>query len=125
MSDKIEPALSPEEWAERYVYVANEGAAQADAESVVTDPATGAHESCFFSGRARHALAALALHGQPFGFDRLHVASLRQLAEHARKIAAPVGPQHALWDSIFAAEEAADRIEALLPPAPLTEGEAP
>lgn len=64
----------------------------------------------------RHAVAALCLHGQEFGFTSLSAYAIRRLADHARKTAAKVGPLHGLWDSIFQAEEDANRIEALLPP---------
>lgn len=73
-----------------------------------------------------HALAALCLHGQPFGFTREDVVRHRNVAESIRMSLELQGPA-ATWD--FPREEIdskarhaawhdsmADRIEALLPP---------
>lgn len=57
------------------------------------------------NGRACHKMAALALHGQPFGFTRADVNLLRDV----------VGSDLTLEESLGSL---ADRIEALLPLAP-------
>lgn len=95
-------ALTPEEWAV-WAHVIPKFTELMDVGRAIHD-------------HGAHGTAALCLHGQPFGFTPLMAYSIRQLAEHARKTAANVGPMHALWDSILDAEAAADRIEALLPP---------
>ena len=57
----------------------------------------------------RHALAALALHGQPFGFTRDDVEHVRLVAGQCDALR--LGPSHA---SVL--RDLADRIAALLPP---------
>lgn len=77
----------------------------------------------FFYGENRHALAALALHGQPFGFTREDVKMLRiaadayeedsfyfrELIEDDEEL-----PDEDPWPARYRAF--ADRIESLLPP---------
>lgn len=58
-------------------------------------------------GSGRHALAALALHGQPFGFTREDVAALWFVIQEREGLVG--APQHTL-------RSLAERIEALLPP---------
>lgn len=57
----------------------------------------------------RHAIAALCLYGQPFGFTREDVELLRELANDE---------ESPLWPGRYGDEfnNLADRIEALLPP---------
>ena len=64
-----------------------------------------------WSGRP-HGLAALCLHGQPFGFTREDVKVLSRASEYALRQWGPVvaGQDIAMLSSL------ADRIEALLPP---------
>ena len=57
-----------------------------------------------------HALAALALQGQYFGFTWEDVEELRALSETVRKVEGAT-PKHWVW-----METLADRIAALLPP---------
>ncbi len=95
---KIEPAMTEDEWA------------------TINPGGDYRRESAWGESVGRHEAAARALHNQPFGFRRLGVVGIRCLIEHARKTAEPVGPMHALWDSISWAEDTADRIEGLLPP---------
>lgn len=101
MSDEIKTALTAEEWTELEVEDA--------LVSIFVDHATGTlhvypsqhtNEDCEVSNR--HALAALCLHDQPFGFTSYDVVMLRQVA---------CCPHHK-----EACESIADRIEALLPP---------
>lgn len=86
---KIKPALTAEGWARSELLIDPED-----------DP------------KHRHQYAALALHGQPFGFTREDVENVRDTVS-------------AIWSSVpsdaaapwgRAMESLADRIEALLPP---------
>jgi hypothetical protein len=108
MSDipKIQPALSPEEWTAleamrngTVIGIAMTG--QGDEQVSLQVHWAGDWEDTYdFQVWDRDALAALALHGQPFGFTREDVDLLRWVAEHT---------DHATG-------RLADRIEALLPP---------
>jgi hypothetical protein len=104
----MKPALSAEEWALKDV----------DLE----DPVKGATLSAYVDGRfvyvgrydmeqvtRPHTLAALCLHGQAFGFWPELPRTLRIAAEKLRVLTD--SPDD--WVNL---EEAADRIEALLPP---------
>lgn len=98
MSDQPRPALPPGRWAEPSV----EGpgaAARIDGGAV---EAQGR-----FAGDERHALAALALHGQPFGFTWKDVDMLRStvLADDLHS--------HDDWWEL---QRLGSRIAALLPP---------
>lgn len=85
MSDAaIAPALTPEQWDEirerggtvaqgRQAGAFTEGHTDAVAVSLHTGFRVG-----YFEGTARHALAALALHGQPFGFTHEMVKALEE-----------------------------------------------
>lgn len=75
----------------------------------------------------RHALAALCLYGQPFGFTQEDVEMLRAKASEERQIAAwcPDGYSKGIVDLVgdqshrsnaAALEALADRIQSLLPP---------
>lgn len=99
MTESIRPALTPEEWA-RQVSTGPDGSVE-----IVVDfgGLVGPHR-VVDDPKARHALAALSLHGQPFGFTREDVAMLRSLASDAGLQAEPV------------ILHLAARIEALLPP---------
>jgi hypothetical protein len=66
-----------------------------------------------------HKLAALALHGQPFGFTRGDVKALRFLAELWVEDEGPAGEgwrSTELLNAQSLAQSLAARIEALLPP---------
>lgn len=110
MSEPIKPALTPEEWASHY----SDGNLGEDGVEEALLYASRKIAECIDSiGPNRHALAALALHGQPFGFGRYDVVMLRDAAAHfagSRNTAA--GLQHLAMTSLAA------RIEALLPPEP-------
>lgn len=86
MRERIEPALSAEEWA-RPMNVDLRVETMLELEGEI---------------RSRHAIAALALYGQPFGFTRDDVDNLRGIV---------LGGEVGRW-----LESLADRIEALLPP---------
>ena len=92
----IKPALSEEEWAKFHRSVTD----------CMDD--TAMHlciENMASIQKNAHAMAAAALHGQPFGFTREDVALLRAYAD---------------WDlggrNSTDFDDLADRIEALLPP---------
>lgn len=120
------PALTPEQWEARDVrqpardldawakqrgpeareddateYVAKLGLAASGAVIVMNR----AHDRVLVPPPARPVLAALALDGQPFGFTRDDVATVRRAAEHG----ATTADAEALRDL-------AARLEALLPP---------
>lgn len=89
----IEPALTAEEWA--------------------ASPNFDNPEDFDRYGGTRHALAALALNGQPFGFTHEEVELLRAAAEsEAVGIDDPVERARAGADF----NRLADKLEALLPP---------
>lgn len=105
MADEVKPALAAEEWAN----VCVEGECRNDALWEMTrgwdpfDPDLRTVEDL-----PHHALAALALHGQPFGFTREDVAAL-QMA---------IGYDPTTGHLSEALESLAARIAALLPPEP-------
>ena len=123
MSDTTEPALTPEEWAhpERGVDIgiglvwahlsADPKDETGDAEALddkgpwlVIDASNICGHR--FTVCPRISLAALALHGQPFGFTRADVAAIRRA----------IGYDPTTGDLSLALESLADRVEALLPP---------
>ncbi len=73
---------------------------------------TGGCASIHVHQRARHALAALCLYGQPFGFD---ATDLRLLNAVAGGIADMVGDTH---PEVEALRVVAAKVRALLPPEP-------
>lgn len=103
-----QPALTPDEWA----CGAMSRAWLEDGRVKVNGEDDGIYE-----GVDRHALAALALHGQPFGFTadllkRLrHAPSLGQVSDDLFEIS-----REDLRILLGARTEAANLIEALLPP---------
>ena len=109
MTNEIRPALTPEEWEmfNKQGHGPHDGPLR-DVElrdEVIAVFPQG--EGWYGKGTDRHALAALALHGQPFGFTREDVELLR---EHIGRDCHAVHSQ--------AAMHLADRIAALLPPEP-------
>lgn len=98
----VQPALTPEEWARKELRYENWGEAflAPDGDLGIR----GVNNTAIFEPPMQHALAALALHGQPFGFTREDVRLLRTIAE--------------VSDLIPRVASLADRIEALLPPTP-------
>lgn len=74
-----------------------------------------AHERVEVPPPARPALAALALHGQPFGFTHDDVRTLRELADRLGA-SAPAGLP-APSDAARRLRDLGDRLAALLPPA--------
>lgn len=83
----MEPALTPEEWAE------------------FLDPANEEYAPLMFRNRGDHEAAATGLFGQPFGFTKKDVELLRQEAVHSNDD-----------DTFDGLNMLADRIAFLLPP---------
>lgn len=120
MSDDIKPALTPRQWANLKTDLRRVAPAEElfgdwmeffvepdrllinDGIPMAAKPDAGGLE--IVPRRHWHALAALCLHEQPFGFTRDDVAMIRGEA-------ADRGVHGAEWSNL------ADRIEALLPPA--------
>lgn len=98
---KIKPALAPQEWAKELAVPASatgRGLQMADdGKTVVVEPARW---------ERAHAVAALCLYGQPFGFTHDDVRLLRNAAAEWAMVSPPA----------IAALNLADRIAALLPP---------
>lgn len=98
---KVQPALTPEEWARVRAF---------GDEAVFSVSGPGDAEGWGQPALRRqgapgiHALAALCLHGQPFGFTREDARTLRECVEHDKPCDIP------------RLLHLADRIEALLPP---------
>ena len=110
MSD-VKPALTPEEWAsttvERWHILIESYGECLDIESDDQD-SPGAFGIGTSDTEARHALAALCLHGQPFGFTREDVDLCAVASMEAEDGDCPA--EAARWQSL------ADRIASLLPP---------
>lgn len=105
----VKPAMTTAEWAgERdlggYVDVADG----------VIDVGPGYGESAESRDSRMHALAALLLHEQPFGFTREDVGLLRKYADLVAERGEAIGID--LSATIKHTNDLADRIEALLPP---------
>jgi hypothetical protein len=96
MSEPIKPALTAEEWACPYSF--SRGSCGEYGDDMVCVTPSGE----VWTIKARHEHAAIALHGQPFGFTREDVTKLRLLAGEAWRDE---------WYKSLAA-----RIEARLPP---------
>lgn len=93
MSDKIQPALTPEEW-----------------EAATKASAIRSYDEIFnVASSGRHAVAARALKDQPFGFTHADVALLRSITPDHEGL----GGEERVIDEL---ENLADRLAALLPP---------
>ncbi len=134
MSDEIKRALTADEWASRQFRDA--GAAEISLEhgKVLGRPVepeilcigNDQYEtySQFTTARHRHALAALALHGQPFGFTWEMVDAIRDAGRRldGHFVSATSHPPGSMIPRAYAAgpgaylSAIADRIAALLPP---------
>lgn len=126
---EFKPALTPEEWRDGYD---SEGLAVVLRNSMGT-PGMRVHVTvrehplggALGDARDIHALAALCLHDQPFGFTREDVIRLRMFARWTEEDVAKVFRSGQAPHSDFGSESVADaqelraladRIEALLPP---------
>lgn len=99
MSDEIKPALTASEWTQHLS--GNSG----DVDDAVEWASRKVAETIMSSGPNRHALAALCLYGQPFGFTREDIEMLRGIGR---------GGDYGDWGGLF--ESLTQRIAALLPP---------
>ena len=99
MTDNIKPALTPEEWADFRVY----------GEPVILVNADPPYHTII--PEKRHHVAAVCLHGQPFGFTREDVRMLGEAFEMVNQ--RTMTDIDETWLRSLAA-----RIEALLPPPP-------
>ena len=106
----ITPALTVEEWAENAVPRIEVRGVDifVDGIAVVAEWGEDREHEAAVVGRERHALAALCLYGQPYGFSHADVKLLK--AERSMLIGDVSEEELASWGSL------ADRIEALLPP---------
>jgi hypothetical protein len=117
MSD-VKPALTEQEWATKSVMRGEQYGL--DGFEAWIDPVLGLMVSNFGSEDQSshkdpahlHIIAALALYGQPFGFEHHHVSWLREEAAILERAGAGAGA--------LVCNEIADRIEALLPPSDST-----
>jgi hypothetical protein len=110
---QIAPALTAEEWALRQFY--RRERPQRDPHFVCVDDEGLRVESEEPIGpQNRHALAALALHDQPFGFTREMVAALEYQTFGTRRYDLLRGKSMAEIAAI--AGQAIERLVALLPP---------
>lgn len=114
MSDEITPALTPDEWA-------NSAAARGD-ETLTAHMhrdwpggmiVTVGRHAVQIPDEAFHAVAALCLHGQKFGFTRADVALVRGAAEEFEFRSDPDFPLQSGNVRFLAL---ADKLAALLPP---------
>lgn len=118
----MKPALTPEEWAS---WLATPPPSWSRAFPAIENAICRATDEAGL-GRNTHALAALALHGQGFGFSREDVTRIKNDAAVLRARLSLQGPV-ATWDfpqveidgiraRISWLDSLAARIEALLPP---------
>lgn len=117
VSEPIRPALTPEEWRVTFLQFHDDEGGYGALDAGEDYHIRAVEKGCFLDNQTRHALAALCLHGQPFGFRELDVHCLRFHAKMLR--AATVSPsiqrneEHKQADWM---DSLADRIESLLPP---------
>lgn len=113
MSEDVRPALTPDEWRagkayrdrdENYALKIGHGFA---VEVEFSDDEEFQYAEVGIGGDAGHALAALALHNQPYGFTWEDVDMLRAM---------PDGTGYASVDDPERFASVIDRIAALLPP---------
>jgi hypothetical protein len=128
VSEPIQPALTAEEWKLRLagdhgLPPRTNGVPFIVPENDEDGLEVGVHvtyDSGWVSQRVpeaeRHALAALALYDQEFGFTRADVAALRRDAKIVGEWRWTVANTHGGGDRAAFMDSLADRIEALLPP---------
>lgn len=108
MSEQIRPALTPEEWG----WKSYEGTPMSDGQLSASLGSTGAMELGFtdiyeITTPERHALAALCLHGQPFGFTRDDVVDVRHMADVSPELLKLLGQAGVTSPELMAAVPAA------------------
>lgn len=110
----IQPALTPEEWAEWNLYGKHGYVKRLEAHrDAGYGISFGGYEPESYIGTDLQAVAALCLYGQPFGFGWEDVEALRHAAAGylSGDFIGRAGP-----DAGVALDSLADRIAALLPP---------
>lgn len=109
MSDEVKPALTAEEWVGHPRYNGTEYHITGVTVELLDGNSRLAVNGDEYSweNQSRHALAALALHGQPFGFSREDVRNLGLLADDLRDF------DRYAYDHL---KSLIARIRALLPP---------
>lgn len=120
MTDTITPALTREEWAEATndQYYLSDMVEEAADDLAASFP-VGPDDKSFAPNTRRHALAALALHGQPFGFTREDVRRLLATAKESDEGDASTDYYLGGYQGTVGSDwlrDLAARIEALLPP---------
>lgn len=119
MTEKIEPALTPEGW-ERFGADRPGGFVEKFRDLFVGRPTRNmafkvkGETVQVIELEEAHAIAAIALYGQPFGFTREMAQALRDMHEAAPEGVATTRQWEAIKGDLLLA--VADRIEALLPP---------
>lgn len=96
MSEDVKPALTPDEWANELSEAGTLLAARLE---------WAGDEAGIDDGLSRHALAALCLHGQTFGFTRADTEALESMMRY-----------DATPDEVARCRSLASRLSALLPP---------
>ena len=125
ISDDITPALSPEEWAARRPTPHEETPQDGAAAEWIIGPALNevngvvmeyVEEGCFrhMDLEPRHAIAALCLYGQPFGFTREDLWAIAH--SEAPYFSDKNGGDARHLEAGRAIERVMAKIEALLPP---------
>ena len=107
MPDPISPALTPDEWQRRVVDRPPRAITAHD--GVLTVHGVGT--SVQIPDELRHPLAALCLHGQPYGFSQADLRSLEAIYRWVIADPRNLGP---VADDVERVYDLADRITALL-----------
>lgn len=105
VSVTMKPALTAKDWADKMFEATLAPTCEATVIVRDVDVFIGSADGACFRGADRHALAAIALYDQPYGFTREDVNFVHYLADLTHDETNRKG-----------AQELADRIEALLPP---------
>ena len=117
VSEKIQPALSEQEWAAALAHRYG----TADYAQGITEYAIRAVQHISGDEKRRpHVVAALCLHGEPFGFTWEDVATIRANCDGFQYVARTTGAN--LDGEVDKLLNIADRIAALLPPRESGEG---
>lgn len=110
---EIAPALTPEEWA---VGSVDRNSVEANRRDDGVWALSASHCMCPIDTEDNHALAALALDGQPFGFTWEGHDALRKMLDHADRWLASRMFDDRECNLLQAARAETEKIAALLPP---------